>query len=218
VRTEGLSPMSGRFPRRAERRDDPDPGFGRSFLDERRSRAALERGESPAPETPDRQRARAPEAGPTSERGTLHGGPQNDDDRHPVAHGRFTFPEQRSCEPLPIREEGRRARSFCSIGNPIGQLRPFMHRCPNEPVNLDKDEELTVLEIAERIRELTGSRSELVFLPRPEDGPERRRPDLRRASAGVAWMPQWGRSGTGPRKRSRMWARAAGRASVSIGS
>jgi len=62
-----------------------------------------------------------------------------------------------------------------------------MHRGPNEPVNLSNDEELTVLEIAERIRELIGSRSELVFLPRPEDGPERRRPDLARALKEVRW-------------------------------
>jgi UDP-glucuronate decarboxylase len=66
-----------------------------------------------------------------------------------------------------------------------------MHRGPNEPVNLGNDEELTVLEIAERIRELTGSRSELVFLPRPQDDPERRRPDLSRARELLGWSPRW---------------------------
>jgi UDP-glucuronate decarboxylase len=64
-----------------------------------------------------------------------------------------------------------------------------MHRCPNDPVNLGNDDELTVLEIAERIRELAGSRSELVFLPRPEDDPDRRRPDLSRARELLGWSP-----------------------------
>jgi len=65
-----------------------------------------------------------------------------------------------------------------------------MRRCPNDPVNLGNDEELTVLEIAERISELTGSRSELVFLPRPEDDPERR-PDLSGACEPLGWSPRW---------------------------
>jgi dTDP-glucose 4,6-dehydratase len=85
-------------------------------------------------------------------------------------------------EPLTIFGDGSQTRSLCYVEDLIQGLWLLMHRGPNEPVNLGNDEELTVLEIAERIRQLTGSRSELVFLPRPEDDPERRRPDLHRAS------------------------------------
>jgi nucleoside-diphosphate-sugar epimerase len=114
-------------------------------------------------------------------------GGSNDEDRHLLAHGRFAFLGQRACEPLRIHEERRRPPNFCSIGDPVERLRPLMHRGPNEPVNLDNDEELTVLEIAERVRELAGSRSELVFLPRPEDDPERRRPDFK-----IMRVRRWG--------------------------
>ena len=95
-------------------------------------------------------------------------------------------------EPLTIFGDGSQTRSLCYVEDLIEGLWLLMHRGPNEPVNLGNDEELTVLEIAERIRELTGTRSELVFLSRPEDDPERRRPDLRRVFAGIAWRPQWG--------------------------
>jgi nucleoside-diphosphate-sugar epimerase len=67
-----------------------------------------------------------------------------------------------------------------------------MHRGPNEPVNLSNDEDLTVLEIAERTGEFAGSRSDLVLLPRPQDDPERSCSDATGARDVLGWSARGG--------------------------
>jgi dTDP-glucose 4,6-dehydratase len=58
------------------------------------------------------------------------------------------------------------------------------------PVNLGNPREMTILEFAERIRDLTGSRSEIVFEPLPEDDPKQRRPDIAKARELLGWEPK----------------------------
>src|ERR1039458_6692052 len=58
------------------------------------------------------------------------------------------------------------------------------------PVNLGNPCEMTILEFAERIRGLTGSRPEIVFQPLPEDDPKQRRPDIGKARALLGWEPR----------------------------
>jgi dTDP-glucose 4,6-dehydratase len=58
------------------------------------------------------------------------------------------------------------------------------------PVNLGNPCEMTILEFAERIRRLTGSRSSLVFRPLPEDDPRQRRPDISKARDVLGWEPR----------------------------
>jgi dTDP-glucose 4,6-dehydratase len=58
------------------------------------------------------------------------------------------------------------------------------------PINLGNPVELTVREIAELVRESTGSRSEIQFRPLPQDDPTRRRPDITLARTRLGWYPQ----------------------------
>ncbi len=60
----------------------------------------------------------------------------------------------------------------------------------NGPVNLGNPDEFTILELAEKIIGLTGSRSELVFKPLPADDPRQRRPDITLATQVLGWSPE----------------------------
>ena len=58
------------------------------------------------------------------------------------------------------------------------------------PYNLGNPEEVTVLELANLIRRLTGTGSPIEFLPLPEDDPKQRRPDITRAQSELGWQPE----------------------------
>jgi UDP-glucuronate decarboxylase len=58
------------------------------------------------------------------------------------------------------------------------------------PVNLGNPEEFTILELAEKIIELTGSRSKIVYKPLPADDPKKRQPDIRLAKKKLGWSPK----------------------------
>jgi UDP-glucuronate decarboxylase len=60
------------------------------------------------------------------------------------------------------------------------------------PYNLGNPEEVTMLELAEMIRRLTGTRSSIEFRPLPEDDPKQRRPDITRARSELGWGPEVG--------------------------
>jgi nucleoside-diphosphate-sugar epimerase len=60
----------------------------------------------------------------------------------------------------------------------------------HEPVNLGNPQERTVVELADLIKELTGSKSEIVFEPLPTDDPKRRLPDISRAKKLLDWTPE----------------------------
>jgi dTDP-glucose 4,6-dehydratase len=76
-----------------------------------------------------------------------------------------------------------------------------------DPVNLGNPEEVSVLELAEAVREAVGSRSEIAFIERPEDDPEVRCPDIARARERLGWEPRVPlREGL---KRTVAWAREA---------
>ncbi|MFB3153377.1 MAG: hypothetical protein ACE10I_02765, partial [Candidatus Acidiferrales bacterium] len=59
-----------------------------------------------------------------------------------------------------------------------------------QPVNLGNPKEITVLELAQKIKEISGSKSEIVFHPLPADDPKRRCPDLTRARTLLHWEPR----------------------------
>jgi len=65
-----------------------------------------------------------------------------------------------------------------------------MNSSEEAPVNLGNPGEFTMVELAERIRSLTGSRSPLVYEPLPTDDPVRRRPDITRAMEALGWQPK----------------------------
>jgi UDP-glucuronate decarboxylase len=95
-------------------------------------------------------------------------------------------------EPLTVYGDGSQTRSFCYVADLIGGLCQLMEVDPRleAPVNLGNPGEFTVLELAELVLELTGSRSEIRFLPLPVDDPRRRRPDIARAEKLLQWRPK----------------------------
>lgn len=92
-------------------------------------------------------------------------------------------------EPLTAYGDGRQTRSFCYVTDLVDGIVRLMAADFHEPVNVGSDEELTILEVAERIIEITESKSEIVFEPLPQDDPVRRRPDLSRAREVLGWAP-----------------------------
>jgi dTDP-glucose 4,6-dehydratase len=93
-------------------------------------------------------------------------------------------------EDLTIYGDGSQTRSFCYVSDQIeGQLR-LMHSSEHSPVNIGNPEEFTILECAQAILAITGSESELVFEPLPQDDPKQRRPDISKARELLDWEPK----------------------------
>jgi UDP-glucuronate decarboxylase len=95
-------------------------------------------------------------------------------------------------EPITIYGKGEQTRSFCYVDDLIEALVAFMDAPPGvqSPMNLGNPEEFTVLELAEQVIELTGSRSRLSFLPLPSDDPTQRCPNIDRAREQLGWQPK----------------------------
>ncbi len=93
-------------------------------------------------------------------------------------------------EPLTVYGDGRQTRSFCYVDDLVeGVYRLALSDC-HDPVNLGNPQEMTVLEIAEKIRQLCGSNSPIEFRPLPVDDPRVRQPDITRARTLLGWEPR----------------------------
>jgi len=95
-------------------------------------------------------------------------------------------------KPITIYGDGSQTRSFCYVDDMIEGLIRLMNT-PDSftgPVNLGNPEEVSILELAEIIIELTGSKSQLVFLPLPQDDPKQRCPDITLAKTFLQWEPR----------------------------
>jgi len=95
-------------------------------------------------------------------------------------------------KPITIYGDGRQTRSFCYVSDLVDGLIRLMGT-PDEftgPVNLGNPDEFTMLELAETIKVITGSKSELIFKPLPEDDPVQRQPDISLAHAELGWYPK----------------------------
>jgi len=94
-------------------------------------------------------------------------------------------------EPLTIYGDGSQTRSFCFVDDLV---RGFELMMANEgltgPVNLGNPTEMTMLELADLIREITGSDSSIEHRPLPSDDPTRRRPDITLATEKLGWKPE----------------------------
>jgi dTDP-glucose 4,6-dehydratase len=93
-------------------------------------------------------------------------------------------------EPLTIFGEGKQTRSFCFVSDLIEGIYRLFKADFHEPVNIGNPMELTILEFAERIRSITGSKSQIVKKPLPVDDPQQRRPDISRAKKILGWEPR----------------------------
>lgn len=91
---------------------------------------------------------------------------------------------------ITIYGDGTQTRSFCYITDLIRGLNTYAHSDLNMPINLGNDHESTILEIAELIKELTTSKSKIVFKNLPSDDPTQRCPDLHLAKTHLNYEPE----------------------------
>jgi dTDP-glucose 4,6-dehydratase len=93
-------------------------------------------------------------------------------------------------EPLTVAGDGSQTRSLCWVEDTVeGLIRLACSSQERGPVNLGNDAETSMLELAETIVELTGSRSTIAHVPLPQDDPKVRRPDISRARRSLGWVP-----------------------------
>jgi dTDP-glucose 4,6-dehydratase len=93
-------------------------------------------------------------------------------------------------EPLTVSGDGRQTRSVCYVDDVVEGIVRLLHSGHPGPVNIGSECEMTVLQVAELVIEMTGSASPVTFVPRPADDPTQRRPDLTLARATLTWEPQ----------------------------
>jgi UDP-glucuronate decarboxylase len=94
-------------------------------------------------------------------------------------------------ENITVYGDGTQTRSFCYVDDLIEGLTRFMES-PDEfigPVNLGNPVEFSILELAEKLIHLTGSKSKIVFKPLPSDDPRQRQPDISLAKEKLGWNP-----------------------------
>ena len=96
-------------------------------------------------------------------------------------------------EPLTIYGDGSQTRSFCYVSDLVDGIDRLLQTDFHEPVNLGNPAEITILEFAEEVLRLSGSKSTLVYHPLPQDDPRVRRPDISRARELLGWEPKVGR-------------------------
>lgn len=93
-------------------------------------------------------------------------------------------------EDLTVYGDGRQTRSFCYVSDEIEGLLRLAHATEPHPVNLGNPGEFTVLECAQKVLEVTGSKSRIRLEPLPEDDPKQRCPDITKAKRLLGWEPQ----------------------------
>jgi dTDP-glucose 4,6-dehydratase len=93
-------------------------------------------------------------------------------------------------EPLTIYGDGKQTRSFCYVDDLIEGILRLSRSSEHLPVNIGNPGEFTILECAQVVLEVTGSKSELRFEPLPQDDPTRRCPDITKARTLLGWEPQ----------------------------
>jgi dTDP-glucose 4,6-dehydratase len=85
--------------------------------------------------------------------------------------------------------DGSQTRSFCYVSDLIDGLIRLSESGHHEPVNIGNPNEYTLLELAEAVIEVTGSRSEIVYEALPKDDPQVRQPDIEKAKELLGWEP-----------------------------
>jgi UDP-glucuronate decarboxylase len=93
---------------------------------------------------------------------------------------------------ITVYGDGSQTRSFCFVDDLVGGMRAMMDSDPSfpGPVNLGNPVEFTIKELAERVIELTGSKSKIIYKSLPSDDPKQRRPDITLAQTRLHWEPR----------------------------
>ncbi len=93
-------------------------------------------------------------------------------------------------EDITIYGDGTQTRSFCYIDDLVEGIYRLLMSGVNEPVNLGNPHEMTILELTEKILDMTKSKSKIVFRSLPEDDPKIRQPDISKAKKHLDWEPK----------------------------
>ena len=93
-------------------------------------------------------------------------------------------------EPLTIYGDGQQTRSFCYVSDLIEGIVRLSRSEEHLPTNIGDPAEFTILECAQVVLEITGSKSEVCFEPLPQDDPTRRKPDISKANRVLGWQPK----------------------------
>jgi len=92
-------------------------------------------------------------------------------------------------KPLTVYGDGTQTRSFCYVEDEVRGFLCLLDSDYAGPVNIGNPDEFTVLQLAAKVLEVTGSKSEVMFEPLPEDDPAQRRPDIALARSRLGWEP-----------------------------
>lgn len=93
-------------------------------------------------------------------------------------------------EDLTIYGDGSQTRSFCYVSDEIEGIVRLAKSDEHEPVNIGNPTEFTILECAQKVLDVTGSKSKLRYEPLPVDDPKQRRPDITKAKRLLGWEPK----------------------------
>jgi dTDP-glucose 4,6-dehydratase len=92
-------------------------------------------------------------------------------------------------EPLTVFGDGKQTRSFCYVEDEIRGILALLDSDHVGPVNIGNPNEFTILDLAEAVIDVTGSKSEIAFEPLPVDDPTQRKPDITLAKELLGWSP-----------------------------
>jgi len=93
-------------------------------------------------------------------------------------------------EPVPVFGDGSQTRSVCYVDDLVEGIYRLLLSDENDPVNIGNPDEISMLDLAKEIIEITGSKSEIVFKDLPADDPKIRQPDITRATEILGWQPR----------------------------
>jgi dTDP-glucose 4,6-dehydratase len=95
-----------------------------------------------------------------------------------------------SNKPITVYGDGSQTRSFCYVSDLVEGIARLMEVDYHLPVNIGNPHEMTILDFAKKVIELTGSNSKIEFKPLPQDDPKRRKPNIDLAKQLLGWEPK----------------------------
>ena len=95
-------------------------------------------------------------------------------------------------EPVTVYGNGKQTRSFCYVSDMVEGLIRLMESEFFDVFNLGNTNEMKIIDVAEKVKGMTGSKSDVVFRSLPKDDPVRRKPDIKKAKGKLGWEPKTG--------------------------
>lgn len=93
-------------------------------------------------------------------------------------------------QPLTVFGDGKQTRSFCFYSDLVEGIVRLLYSKISGPVNIGNPDEFTILEFAKMVKEMSGSKSRIIYRPLPKDDPKQRRPDISLAKKELKWRPE----------------------------